>query len=274
MKRIDKRLKKQLKQVAPSIPAKTGMAFDETLNQIKEKQIRRSPWFSACIVLVYAVALIFIFLNLKTGLWDEEKNRSAGVEAYNSLTDARTGKIIEEPQIEEIESIRVGMIDYRNPEIRKFMDMILAQFKKERKESQKSSTNCEVIANTERWFTLRLVVQEEKKDVCCYYYNVDRKSCQIVELPDLFVQEFDYVDVFSENIREQLKEMLKQELKEPEEIDFDIEGYFSKITKNQEFYFNQKGNLVLVFEKGEAAPEEMGYLKFVIEKEVFEAALK
>ncbi|MCI9370336.1 MAG: DUF3298 domain-containing protein [Lachnospiraceae bacterium] len=273
MKRFDKTLKKQLKQEVPKIPARTEMFFEETLNKIETKQIRRKPWFSACVMLVSVAAVIFLFLNFKTGFLDEEKNGIIESDVHHSLTVAESRKIVEEPQIEEIESIRVRMIDYRNPEIREFTDMILTQFKKDRKESQKNPVaDCEVVANTEKWFTLQLIVQEEKGDIACYYYNVDKKSCKIVGLSDLFIHEFDYVNVFSEKIKEQIKEESK--LQKEYGTDSGIEGYFCKIDKNQEFYFNQKGNLVIVLEKEDAALKEKGNLRFVIEKEVFEAALK
>ena len=210
MKRFDKTLKKQLKQEVPKIPARTEMFFEETLNKIETKQIRRKPWFSACVMLVSVAAVIFLFLNFKTGFLDEEKNGIIESDVHHSLTVAESRKIVEEPQIEEIESIRVRMIDYRNPEIREFTDMILTQFKKDRKESQKNPVaDCEVVANTEKWFTLQLIVQEEKGDIACYYYNVDKKSCQIVGLSDLFIHEFDYVNVFSEKIKEQILLLLQ-----------------------------------------------------------------
>lgn len=275
MKRVDKILKRQLKQEVPQIPVKTEMAFEKTLNNIRTKQIRKKSWFSACTALICAMAVIFLFLNFKTGLFNKQEDKIMEPDAYSFLTTAESRKIVEEPQIEEIESIRVGMSDYWNPEIKEFTDIILTQFKKDRKESQKNSViDCEVLANTEKWFTLRLTVEEEKGDVACYYYNVDKKSCRIIELSDLFVYEFDYINIFSEKIKEQIKEKIEREPQKEDSIDSDIEGYFYKIDKNQEFYFNQKGNLVIVLEKGEKTSKEMGDLKFVIEKEVFETALK
>jgi len=275
MKRFDKTLKRQLKQEVPQIPARMEMVFEETFNTIQSKQTKRKSWFSACAALVCVAAVSFLFLNFKTGLLDEQGNGMTESELYHSLTAAGDEKVAIEPQIEEIESIRVGMIDYRNPEIREYTDMILTQFKKDRKESQKNSVaDCEVLADTEKWFALRLIVKEEKGEIACYYYNVDKEACRIVELSDLFVHEFGYVDVFSEKVKEQIKKEMEQKLEKTDGTEVGIEGYFYKIYKNQEFYFNQKGNLVIVFGKGEAAPEEMGYLRFVIEKEIFEAALK
>lgn len=269
MKRFDKILKMQLKQEVPKIPSKTEMVFEKALNTIQTEQIKRKSWLCVSAALICIVTIIFLFLNFKTELLDEQGNGMSESDMYSSLTAVQNQKVAAEPQIEEIESIRVGMVDYQNPEIKEFTDMVLTQFKKDRKESQKNPVaDCEVLANTENWFVLRLIVQEEKGEVACYYYNVNKKLCCIVELSDLFVHEFGYVDVFSEKIKEQMKKEIEWE------SESGIEGYFDKIDKNQEFYFNQKGNLVIVFEKGEAAPEEMGYLKFVIEKEVFETALK
>jgi len=275
MKRFDKRLKKQLKREAPKIPAQAEAVFDKAINKIKAEQMKRKPWFvKYCAALAVIAAVIFLFLNFGTEFLDEERNIAAESDNCSSELAEKNRNVVKKPQIEEMESIRVGMIDCRNPEIRRFTDMILVQFKKDRKESQKSpAIHCEVLANTERWFTLCLIVQEEEGDTAYYYYNVDKRSECIVRMSDLFVGEFDYVGVFSEEIKKQMKEEIESEGDKKYWAASNMEGDY-KIDRNQKFYFNQKGNLVILLEKGEVSPEETGSLRFVIEKGVFETALK
>lgn len=264
MKRFDKRLKRQLKQATPKISVQAETAFDKTIDKIREDNLKRKPQRlmqpMPALAALCAVFLVLAFLNLKTGRLDGERNEIAEPNICSEASATGNRETAQEPQIEEIESIRVGMIDYHNPEIRQFTEMILTQLKKDRKESQKNlDVDYEIITNTEQWFVLRVIAKEEKGETV-YYYNVDKKSCRIVQLSDLFVGGFDYTEVFSEEIKAQ--------------INSEIEGDYYKIDRNQEFYFNQKGNLVLVFRKKEAAPEEIGWIWFVIEKEVFEKALK
>ena len=64
-----------------------------------------------------------------------------------------------------------------------------------------------------------------------------------------------YVNVISENIKEQMKERME---KNPEEAywlnDEIIDGNFEKIDKNQDFYINDKNQLVICFDKYDVAP--------------------
>lgn len=278
MKRFDKRLQRQLKQEAPQISEKAESAFDETMAKIKSGQLKRK--FSISIYAVWVTAAVFlIFLNFSVKFLDR-KNWSAIESAVCSSEKESEGikKAAEEPQIEEIESIRVGMIDYRNPEIRQYTDMIFTQYKKDKKDNQKTpAIDSKIITNTERWFTLRLTVQGEREGTLVYhYYHIDKKSCNIVQLSDLFAEGFDYINIFSDEIKRQMQTEMSNDTNKTYYIDFDryTEGSFYKIDKNQNFYFNQSGNLVIVFDREEVAPEDMGCPHFVIDKELYELALK
>ena len=277
MRRFDKRLQRRLKQEAPEISEKAERAFDKAIAEIKTEQLKRKLPISIYAVWIMA-AVFLLLLNFSVKFSDGKNTFDVESVTYNAEKESKRNEMAaKEPQIEEMESIRVGMLDYRNPEIRQYMDMILAQYKKDRKENQKTlSIDCEIITNTELWFTLRLTVWEEKEGALLYYYHINKKSCHIVQLSDLFIEEFDYINIFSDEIKAQMQEEMRNEPDKTYYIDFDgyMQRNFYKIDKNQNFYFNQNGNLVIVFESEEVAPADMGCPHFVIEKELYEMALK
>lgn len=106
------------------------------------------------------------------------------------------------------------------------------------------------------------------------YDTIDKKNQILLTLPSLFKDD-SYVDVISENIIAQMKEQVKSEDKVywlddgntmPEDI-------FKKIDKNQNFYINKDGKLVISFDQFEVAPGYMGTPEFVIPTDVLSKIL-
>ncbi len=52
------------------------------------------------------------------------------------------------------------------------------------------------------------------------------------------------------------------------------EWNFERLKEDQNFYFDEAGNLVIVFDEYEVAPGYMGALEFTVERAVFEGLLK
>ena len=99
------------------------------------------------------------------------------------------------------------------------------------------------------------------------YDNIDKEKEILITLPGLFKNE-DYIDVISENIKEQMLEQVKSDenkhywVEGVEENDFF--GLFEKISKEQKFYINENYKLIIVFDKYEVAPGYMGVVEFEI----------
>lgn len=92
-----------------------------------------------------------------------------------------------------------------------------------------------------------------------YYYNIDLETGRIFNLKDWFGN--DYKSIIGDKIDEQISKMSKEE-QEAFLIDGSIEDY---IDENQEFYINDKNQVVVVFPKYEIAVGSLGALEFVIE---------
>lgn len=90
------------------------------------------------------------------------------------------------------------------------------------------------------------------------YYNLDLDSCEFLTLGDLLGS--DYMERANESIRTQIEERTKKG-----ESFFTVEeGGFETIEAEPDFYVNDKGNPVIVFEKYAIAPGSMGEVEFEI----------
>jgi hypothetical protein len=108
------------------------------------------------------------------------------------------------------------------------------------------------------------------------YDTIDKKNEILITLPSLFNDDR-YIDVISENIK---KQMIQQN-KADENKFYWVEGIeqeagmelFEKISKEQNFYINEEGKLVISFDKYEVAPGYMGVIEFVIPTEILSDCL-
>lgn len=96
-------------------------------------------------------------------------------------------------------------------------------------------------------------------------YNVDKKQQKLINLSDLFKDD-KYIEVINNNIKEQMRAQMKSDASISYFID--SEDYpdmnFKTIRKDQNFYVNNNGNLVIMFNKYEVAPGSMGVCEFEI----------
>ena len=91
------------------------------------------------------------------------------------------------------------------------------------------------------------------------YDTIDKQSEILITLPSLFKND-SYVNIISENIKKQIEK----------DVDMDL---FEKISKDQNFYINSEGKLVISFDKYEVAPGYMGVVEFVIPTEILSDSL-
>lgn len=103
------------------------------------------------------------------------------------------------------------------------------------------------------------------------YDTIDKKNGILITLPSLFKDD-SYVDRISENVKSQMLEQNKADgdklywvagIEEVSSMEL-----FDKISKEQSFYINPEGKLVISFDKYEVAPGYMGVVAFVIPTEV------
>lgn len=100
------------------------------------------------------------------------------------------------------------------------------------------------------------------------FYNINKKTSKLIELKDLFKKGADYVTPISEYVKKQMEYENKTNdgLFWVEDDEF-TEG-FKKIKADQNFYINDKGEIVICFDKYEVAAGAQGCPEFVIPQSV------
>ena len=97
-----------------------------------------------------------------------------------------------------------------------------------------------------------------------YYYNIDIENGKKLNLRDIFGNE--YKEIVNEAIYKEIEKRSKNQ----NNIYFTEEnGGFKGIENEyQNFYINQDGKVVIVFEKYEIAPGYMGIQEFIIDRQI------
>lgn len=172
-------------------------------------------------------------------------------------------------------------INELNKESQEFVNLIIEEFESELTEGvyQAICVDYEVLCNTEEWFTLKLNVAEvmASSDEYYKYYHIDKKTGELVELSGLFVND-DYIDAISDNIYQQMLDVMENDEDGSvdywvEKADEDVEACYI-IDADQNFYFNESGDIVIVYDKYTVGPGSMGCPEFTISKEIYEKYLK
>ncbi len=160
-------------------------------------------------------------------------------------------------------------------QVRAYTDQLIAQFQ----------TDCEtlgegyesldvtstVVTDSDSWFTLRVDATETRASGYQFsrFYHIDKITGQAVTLRDLFREDADYVTALSGEVLRQMEERMAA----VESIIYFPEK-FTAIDPEQNFYFNEDGELVLVFDEYTIAPGSMGMPEFTIPAEVYGGLLK
>lgn len=169
-----------------------------------------------------------------------------------------------------------------NHSVEKDMKRLIEKYKEDYQQSEGKGhesvdTEYHVVTDNKDLFTLRVDILEimASSDTRSMFYHIDRRTNRIIELKDLFMENADYISVLSKEVIRQMREKMKNE----EGADFFIDSEdmpeedFKQIKKNQNFYLNKDGKLVLVFDKYEVAPGYVGQVEFVIPYKVIESIL-
>jgi DNA-binding ferritin-like protein len=127
----------------------------------------------------------------------------------------------------------------------------------------------ETKTDTDKWFTLAIYAVETKASGYEFrkYYQIDKTTGQTATIKDMFKENTDYVTVISNEIKKQMKQQVDAGtsmywLEGTDGIN-DSEA-FRTIKNDQNFYVNQDGNIVIVFDEYEVGPGYIGCPEFVI----------
>lgn len=124
------------------------------------------------------------------------------------------------------------------------------------------TVNYEIKSQTEEFLSFTVSGYENWNSGCneTFYYNMDIQNEELITLKDILGE--DYINIANTAIEAQIEERSAngETLFTPEE------GGFNGISDDANFYMNQAGNPVIVFEKYEIAPGSAGEVEFEIQK--------
>ena len=147
----------------------------------------------------------------------------------------------------------------------------VAKLEKEGKTTHKSADIwSETIAENDKTASIAIYNTEIEASAATSrkIYNINKENKTVLTLEGMFGNN-DYVDVLSKNILSQMKERTK---KDSNDVYF-VDNTF-KIKKDQPFYINNKGELVICFDEYEVAPGSAGLVEFVIPSNIVSKLIK
>ena len=158
-----------------------------------------------------------------------------------------------------------------NAEVKAYAEQMIAQFQQEM-EAQGGVYGLDigytVVTDSDKWFTLEIITTETMASGAetVRYYNLDKETGKYVHLADLFPKGYDYVTAISEDIKAQMVQRMAEDENQSYFINSDMpEEDFQQIALDQQFYVNQDGQLVIVFNEYEVAPGSMGCPQFILD---------
>lgn len=287
----DEKIKKALEKGAPTMPEEMSERFDRTLLELAERKRPRRHRLLRPVMAgaVTAFALIFFVLpnvSANVSYAMQELPLIGGIikitSVYKKQADSEYHfEDINAPQLDGSEKLKKST-DQINEEVEKLTSRVMEEYEKSIAQIPDAHTGLmidyDIVTNNSRWFTMKLMVYHAAGSsmVEYHFYHINKDTGELAVLSDLFDENYDYVTVFSENIKEQMRKRMETDENQSYWIypDAEYDWGFDKIDRDQDFYFDDDGNLVLVFGKYEVAPGYMGTPEFTVPKDLWESHLK
>lgn len=165
---------------------------------------------------------------------------------------------------------------------KKYIKRLTAQFRKELEKTFGSDLDWQIssqtITNSPDWFTIKFqaLQQQASSTQVIRYFTINKANNKEVRLYDLFKKGSDYKKLISSAVKSSMRKQMKKDKNIIYFIDSEDmpETNFRQIKTDQNFYFNKKGQLVIVFNEYEIAPGYMGCPEFVVTSKKVLSAMK
>lgn len=288
MERFDDQLKRMAREEDAPLPAWAAGCIQDALDSLPEKRKKRGVVFKYFGTALAACLALFIALpNLSAGAAETMRAIPVVGELVELVTFRTYVREDEYHQARvEIPTVETGgsgaiqnSVDTINQDVETLTQTLIDQFETDAADlGDQAHTALEirhrVVTNTDRWFTLELEVWQGagSSNTTYYYYHIDKSTGEIATLSDLFEGD-GYVEAISQ-------EILRQMQAENDAgtgmywIDSEYEDLnFRAIDPDQNFYFDENGDLVIAFDKYEVAPGAAGCPRFTIPRTIYEPYL-
>ena len=199
----------------------------------------------------------------------EDEQHRADVEIPELVVEVESQEVRPETSLE-------NTIDEIDAEIREITNELLNEFGNHMREElgyKELIVKSEVLLTTQEYFTLKLSCYQGEASGYTgnYFYTIDLASGKCLQLKEIFAEDTDYINLISENIKEQMRNRMVQDENVYYWLNDEIDELnFKTITEETSFYINEKNNVVISFNQGEVAPMYIGVVEFEIPAEVLD----
>ena len=295
MNNIDK-LKKEYSEIkAPETLRKNiEKIFEEDREKQSKKQIKHFKPLKTAVAACFAVTVTFCgVLNVNPAFAESVSNipgMSGVVQVltFNRYTFNDNGieANVVTPQIEGL--LNKDLENKLNEEFKENANTIIAAFEADAKKLREEFPDEDVHMGVESNYTIRT----DNEDILVLdtyifnavgssstihnFYTINKKTGELITLESLFKEGADYVTPISNYIKEEMKRQNDENEYDIYFNDFQDETQllFKEISKDQKFFINDDGNIVICFDKYEIAPGATGSPEFVIPNDVVKDILK
>ena len=281
----DMNIKKAVKSEKVKAPDNFSKIIDETLNGLEDNYRGANKKTAFRITFKFASAMTVLVLLILPNISNDISYAMQGIPVVGNIVKVITIRRYFDKEGNSELDIEIPVLENEdktsqivNDDVNKLTQRIIDMYNEEKDPENHLSVKLEseVLENSENWFTLKLELSEVRAGSNIRYkiYHIDKRKDKIIILKDLFTS-----DDFKECISNEIKRQMISGMEEDESVVYwvnnNIEDWnFKTIEENQEFYFSEDGNIVIVFDKYEVAPGAMGTPEFEIDKEVYKMFLK
>lgn len=220
------------------------------------------------------IPVIGSFVRVVTfGRYDfEDENHEAKVEIPKVELEDTTQETEGKPVKDTVDTLNKDIEEYINPIVKEFEDSLSEEEKKA------LDITYDVVTDNDKWFTLRLNVLEIQASGYQYakYYHINKLTGERATLKDIFLPGTDYVGILSNEIMAQMRQQMETEEGKIYFLDNEDmpDDNFKQIKEDENFYFNENGEVVIAFDEYEVAPGYMGSPQFTIPASVTEGIMR
>lgn len=171
----------------------------------------------------------------------------------------------------EIQIPQLGKNADANAEIMAYANAFIEQYEAEVAEEAghySLESTYYVVAENDDYISIQIDTVETRASGVEYVkiFTVDLETGQTVSLASVLKDE-ETLEAVSQNILDQMEDQMAKDSGKSYFVG-DTPDAFQKLTGEENFYFNEKGNLVIVFGEYEVAPGYMGAVSFEIPPEI------
>lgn len=188
-------------------------------------------------------------------------------------SEGNTEAKVEIPRVEAESGSSIGGAAAKlNKSVEEYTNQIIARFEADVKAGggelhESLYSSYEVVTDNDRMFTLRIntteIIASGAESV--KIYNIDKKTDRILTLKDMFPDGTDYVKLLSDAVKVRMEADMKADEGKIYFLNDGMGSDFQEIKENQNFYINDAGHMVLVFDEYEVAPGSMGVVEIEIQ---------